>query len=374
MDVRAHSIKICGAPRKLSYDPISKASTVLYSIEIDRGYPFDECIKLLEGLYYSAEIESGALLGTTVTSIPKQGLAGTVDSCRNNSKIAVSEAGVENECQQTVTPDSNGGKNTKYWNNIMKSNDDCSILLTKSKRQKFDKHDCNYKVTDSEKMSKPIRNSVSEVEKYTAHCSKNDTNVEYLELLNTPNPKLVSGRDNLGTVKKSTGKTSSDKELKSGFYRARHATVSGHIHVLLALRIPDTNPASFKIYRPATGKSQKAISMADLSNKYQIVDDIAEAKKYWDILYELASKPVATGKTAVRFKTIYLLTGAVIRHWHAVQNILDNKSKNIKSKLRVLRIETTGDTHQRLVGMEVPAKILDDIINALSQKEDAQDY
>ncbi|GAB4817769.1 hypothetical protein N2152v2_004815 [Parachlorella kessleri] len=162
----------------------------------------------------------------------------------------------------------------------------------------------------------------------------------------------------------------------SGFYQARAEGVGGRVHVLLAVQIPTVGAGAtsnksgpgFTIYRPATGRNKAHMSLQELKDRYIPLQPSA-CRAHWQAAYEAAGQD-KPGARAGRKRTLHILGGAVMRSWAAVQRALVRHMKSSERRVRVLRIMTTGEQSQRLVGMLIPEPAVPDVVGELARPEE----
>jgi hypothetical protein len=138
---------------------------------------------------------------------------------------------------------------------------------------------------------------------------------------------------------------------------------------MLALLVPGSAPPTFSIHRPATGRQRQPLPLAQLKSRYTPLAQAA-CRALWDKAHASAGAPRKDGRPGPRRRTVHILGGAVLRSWGALQRALVRHVKSAERRMRVLRIETTGEGSQRLVGMFVPEPAVEDVVEELTGADD----
>eukprot|EP00887_Chlorella_sp_A99_P005244 scaffold1.g5244.t1 len=131
-------------------------------------------------------------------------------------------------------------------------------------------------------------------------------------------------------------------QWESGLYRSR-AAVTGKHYVLLALRVPAAAPPAFVVHRPGTGRSRALMPLR------------------------------VRGRVGGGHGGGPPLPWVVMRCWAAVQRVLQRHVRNREQRMRVMRIATTGEAPQRLVGMLVPEAAVEEVVKGLEQLQEREE-
>jgi hypothetical protein len=341
VDIQAHRIVLKEEPKLLDTDPISGAGTWLYVIETDKGLPWDAAVEKLKQHRNILELESAAEAFMSRMFNDDVG-TGTVDVGEEDED---EEDKKEGEAAAAAGKDDGDGDKTTWKSGFYKARD---ITCSTEDRNKDKDDDVDDDDDDKEPLSK--QNAI-----------------------------------------------------------------------LLALFVDKSDPPAFQIYKPASGRSRQIMPLKQLKKKYVPVileeeeeeegaekkdkeekegdamekngKDVEDKKedeqkdKYkdkeegtntkssggqaiWEEIFKLADKSFSGPKELItdhgvppRRRTIYLLTGAVIRCWATVHRALvKHVTRRKDRKMKVVRIATTSTVHHN-----------DDADNADKKEEEQQD-
>lgn len=90
---------------------------------------------------------------------------------------------------------------------------------------------------------------------------------------------------------------------------------------MLALQVPGSEPPTFAIHRPATGRTRQAMTQQELKARYRQLAPAA-CRPIWEAAYAAADGTAAADKRGggpQRKKRLHILSGAVMRCWGVVQ-------------------------------------------------------
>ncbi|KAL4432432.1 hypothetical protein ABPG77_001731 [Micractinium sp. CCAP 211/92] len=223
----------------------------------------------------------------------------------------------------------------------------------------------------AEKQQQRQQEQPSPPEREPQHQQQPDSGSDVIVLLDSDEEEEGSGQAGKGGTRDGA---SGPQRWRSGFFRARQEGINRQVHVLLALQVEGSQPPIFHIHRPATGRSRQNMSLQELKARYAPLEPAA-CQSLWEKAYEAADtrqgKEGGEKKPAVaRKKRLHVLGGAVMRSWGAVQAALAKHVKPSERRMRVLRIATTGDSLQRLVGMLVPEPAVEPVIQVLQGSDE----
>ncbi|KAK9819870.1 hypothetical protein WJX72_003467 [[Myrmecia] bisecta] len=156
----------------------------------------------------------------------------------------------------------------------------------------------------------------------------------------------------------------------SGFYRAQREVVAGRITVLLALLVPGTFPPEYTVVRPLTGQAGKHMAGEELLGRHVKLPE-ADARRLWALAYEQAGRRAdGSAKAGSRVRELLVIGGLVLPVWEVVEKALVKQQRVIDRKMQVMRLQTTGESSRRLVGMLIPEPALEEILTALGVRHD----
>jgi hypothetical protein len=327
VDIQAHQIVLKEEPKLLDTDPISGAGTWLYVIETDKGLPWDAAVEKLKQHRNILELESAAeafmsRMFNDAAAGTGTGDVGEEDKDKEDKK--------EGEAAAAAAGGGGGGKNdgdgdkTTWKSGFYKARDRAPSTEDRNKDQDDD--------VDNDDEKEPL--------------SKQNA-------------------------------------------------------ILLALYVDKSDPPAFQIYKPASGRSRQIMPLKQLKKKYvpvileeeeeggvekkdkkekegeamekdgKDVEDKKEDKSkdkeegtntnssggqaIWEEIFKLADKSFSGPKELItddgvppRRRTIYLLTGAVIRCWATVHRALvQHVTRRKDRKMKVVRIATTLTAHHK---------------------------
>lgn len=317
LDLKAHSIQVDGEGQILYQDPISKASTLMYAIKIDRGLPWEYAEEILKEHFSNAEEKIENEMGDTT---PKEG-----ESKEGDTKAV-------------------GEKRGRSSNGVI----DAKEEKTKSDDDKDDKKSSRKRIKLEDKDEKN-NDAAADNNGVVATSDKDDEK-----------PSLIKSE---GGGKENT------LEHGSGFYRTKEEGLGNRIYIMLALQVPESKPQSYIIYRPGTGKARKPFLQSAMRDKYLPLT-LEEAKPLWIKAHTASGVPSKEGKSSTRHRTMHILSGAVMQSWNTVHKSMLRYVKTKERRMKVMRIATTGETSQRLVGMYVPEDTVESIVRDLKTKHE----
>jgi hypothetical protein len=328
VDLRAHSVTLGGPPRALHTDPLTGASTLLYTILTDRGLPWEAARDLLAEHEAKAALEAAAAPAAVMASVP---LAGQQQQQQ------------EEEEEEEPKEEGDGGAEGGGADAPAAA---AAAAATPPDSKAAGKR--GRRAAAAGGGSKRARRSASAAPEGSAEEID-------LTLDEVASPAAAAAAAPAG--------------WESGFYRARQDGVGGRVHVLLALRVPApaSSPATFTIHRPPTGRSRQPLPLHDLKARYLPLSEGA-CRPLWEKAHAAAGTPGKDGRPGLRRRTHHILGGAVLRSWGAVQRALVRHVSAKERRMRVLRIATTGENSQRLVGMLVPEPAVADVVAELTKE------
>ncbi|KFM25511.1 Strawberry notch-like protein 1 [Auxenochlorella protothecoides] len=150
---------------------------------------------------------------------------------------------------------------------------------------------------------------------------------------------------------------------ESGYYQSGHPGSKGGVHVMLALRMHGAFPAAFKIVRPTIGRLAQPLALSDLRFKHEPLSAKA-ARTLWLKAFVAASQ-ASENREALRFRRAHVVTGSVLRCWRPMQDALGKDQDSVR-RLRLVRVSTTDDPPERIVGMLVPEQQLEKLMTTMA--------
>jgi hypothetical protein len=163
----------------------------------------------------------------------------------------------------------------------------------------------------------------------------------------------------------------SGSSSNGGFYESQREWL-GRRHFLLAFESSTTG--MYKILRPAVGEAQREMPLAELKDKYRKVSSLEKAQTGWEEEYEVSSKQCMHGRNCKlgdfctvgrRQQELNVLGGLILPIWGTIEKALSKQARQSHRRLRVVRIETTGDK-RRIVGLLVPNAAVDAVLQDLA--------
>ncbi|KAL4359884.1 hypothetical protein HN51_020073 [Arachis hypogaea] len=163
-----------------------------------------------------------------------------------------------------------------------------------------------------------------------------------------------------------------------GFYESKREWL-GKRHFILAFE--SSASGMYKIVRPAVGESIREMSLSELKNKYRKISSIEKAQTGWEDEYEVSSKQCMHGPNCKigtfctvgrRLQEVNVLGGLILPVWGTVEKALSKQARLSHRRLRVVRIETTGD-NQRIVGLLVPNAAVETVLQGLAWVQEIDD-
>jgi hypothetical protein len=167
-----------------------------------------------------------------------------------------------------------------------------------------------------------------------------------------------------------------DRQPGEGFYLSKKV-YSGERRVAIMVKVASReDTTSYMVTRPNTGVSQKHDRLKDIQSKYMKVAS-EEAKKWWNVQYDLSSKlcqhtytlgscklSVASGGCGVglRRRLHYILGGSVLGIWTHLESVF-NRHTIHGYKMQIMRVQTTEG--RKLVGIEIPVTCVSDLTSTL---------
>ncbi|TYJ95612.1 protein strawberry notch [Cucumis melo var. makuwa] len=163
-----------------------------------------------------------------------------------------------------------------------------------------------------------------------------------------------------------------------GFYESRRDWL-GRCHIILAFE--SSVSGMYKIVRPAIGESLREMSLSELRNKYRKTSSLEKARNGWEDEYDISSKQCMHGPKCKlgnfctvgrRIQEVNVLGGLILPVWGTIENALSKQARQSHQRLRVVRIETTTDK-QRIVGLFVPNAAVESVLQGLAWVQDVDD-
>lgn len=366
MDLTAHSVTLDGEPRVLHKDAMTGAACVLHTLKLDRGLPFEFVKTLLEERLAQEEEEAvAAAAGSPAKPLP----------------AAQPEAKSDNDAKEEETQEMGSSEGAE------KSGVDAGTENGSGVKRELEDTDLEDAKAEEPQRKRRKRASLREAE------AGSEPEGEIVDLASSDSEddgKKVKGKVKGKAAKASSGDVAPGKEENveaggdapdakekegkkpltwgTGFYRTRQEGPGGRVHVMLALKIPKSDPTAFTIYRPGTGRTRKAMTQRELKKRY-IPLTVKAVQELWEEAHKRAGDLGKDGRPSLRHRTVHLLCGAVMRSWGAVQRALVRYLKSNERRMRVVGIITTGEESQRVVGMFVPEAAVDDVVKELTGVE-----
>ncbi|EEF43544.1 protein FORGETTER 1 [Ricinus communis] len=163
-----------------------------------------------------------------------------------------------------------------------------------------------------------------------------------------------------------------------GFYESKREWL-GRRHFILAFESPASG--MFKIVRPAVGESVREMPLAELKSKYRKISSLDKARSGWEDEYEVSSKQCMHGPNCKlsnfctvgrRLQEVNVLGGLILPVWGTIEKALSKQARQSHKRLRVVRLETTTDSH-RIVGLLVPNAAVETVLQDLAWVQDIDD-
>lgn len=358
MDLKAQTIKLAGPPRTLVSDASQGPPTVLYTILLDRGLPWEDAAALLEQYRAQEVLQAGLGAETVLESRPMA------------AADADAEAGVEGDAAQEASP-------AEAAEPEAGQGEEEAALLASGKRGR---EAANGEESGAAEGQERLLAGTQE----PSPAGEGRARKRRKAPAGATSPKTANGdgedvidltADDDGDEPAGGGAAAAKADSKwvSGFYRARQES-GGRIHVLLALQVPQSKPPTFAIHRPGTGRTRQTLALHELRSRYLPLTP-AKCKALWLDAFTAAGSPYKDGRPGLRRKTVHVLGGAVLRCWGTVQRALVRHVKSSERRMRVLRISTTAEAgaepggegeSQRLVGMLLPESAVEDVVAELT--------
>lgn len=164
----------------------------------------------------------------------------------------------------------------------------------------------------------------------------------------------------------------------SGFYRLKHDPGGKRSSVLLALKLAAVRPGAgadpaaaagqpslrFHFVRPCTGRLPRAVDQSELLHKYERISPEA-GRLLWQEAWRTSDKDHHGPNASLRWREVRLIGGLVLPVWDTVERALRHQTRAVDRRLHVVRIMLTGEESRRLVGMQIPAAAVDEIVAGL---------
>jgi hypothetical protein len=371
VDLKAESISLDGPAEVLYKDPITGASTLMQSIKLDRGMTWERAEETLAAHIAEAEVleavdavlspslaAAAAIAGVADGKPPRLAGSGAADTqpeaadveMTNEEKeadVEVEAAAVAEEAKETVKEETDVENGDSDKGTKRERDHDGA---EEKKKDEAAAVDAAAKEEDGPGPSKKPK------------IEEENKDVDIVDLT----------KDDVDDVEATKKTPAAPIRWESGFYKPHHE-LRGRASVLLALKVPGSSPATFQINRPTTGRARKPFTLSELKEKYAPVS-AKECKTLWETSYTNAGEDKEDGRAAMRHRKVHILCGAVMRSWSAVQNALYRHVKKNERRIKVLRIATTGEESQRLVGMLIPEAAVESVEEQLTgkKKEDRQ--
>lgn len=79
----------------------------------------------------------------------------------------------------------------------------------------------------------------------------------------------------------------------------------------------------------------------------------------------VAASQASENREALRFRRAHVVTGSVLRCWRPMQDALGKDQDSVR-RLRLVRVSTTDDPPERIVGMLVPEQQLEKLVTTMA--------
>lgn len=79
----------------------------------------------------------------------------------------------------------------------------------------------------------------------------------------------------------------------------------------------------------------------------------------------VAASQASENREALRFRRAHVVTGSVLRCWRPMQDALGKDQDSVR-RLRLVRVSTTDDPPERIVGMLVPEQQLEKLMTTMA--------
>ena len=158
--------------------------------------------------------------------------------------------------------------------------------------------------------------------------------------------------------------------VKPGIWRARKEW-HGTKRLIYTEQLPSSS--QLDVYRPGTGKLTGGMSWSDASEKYVELSgsySSSSIKRLWEEQYKAAVEVCSHGESCKNWQTcthgkrvqeVSILSGNISEAWSRIEKMVPHAKLN-----KVVRAECTDNT--RVVGLQMPADTVEQIMQALSQR------
>lgn len=401
VDLKAESITLDGPAEVLYTDPVTGASTLMQSIKLDRGMTWERAEETLGAHVAEAEVLAAvdAVLSPSLAkaaavanadiekpvlavsdAADKDAVAAAEEQPKTEEEAAVKVEALEkkvNEETDAKPAAENGGRATAPAGDEAKGK-----KREREENGAEEEEKAEAKIEAAETLNKEKNKDEKEDGPGASKKLKLENEEEGIKIEDkdeddgTDVVDLTKDDvdDEEAHEKKTAAAAAAPLKWESGFYKSRHE-FRGRALVLLALKVPGSSPPTFQINRPTTGRARKPFTLSELKEKYTPTS-AEDCKPLWETSFKNAGDDKEDGRAAMRHRKVHILCGAVMRSWSAVQSAMLRHVKKNERRIKVLRIATTGEESQRLVGMFIPEAAVESVEEQLTgekkeKKEDA---
>ncbi|KAJ3693490.1 hypothetical protein LUZ60_008970 [Juncus effusus] len=177
-----------------------------------------------------------------------------------------------------------------------------------------------------------------------------------------------------------TQKANGAGSKNDGFYESIREWM-GKRHVMLAYE--GSTPGHFKIIRPNVGEAVREMPLAELKGKYRKASSVDKVAKCWQEDFDTSSKLCMHGlkckigsycTIGKRLQEVYILGGLILPLWRNIEKTLNKQARASHRRIRVVRLETTGEESRRIVGLQIPNGAVDSVLEGLTWDHIDEDF
>jgi hypothetical protein len=390
VDLKAESITLDGPAEVLFKDPVTGASTLMQSIKLDRGMTWERAEAALAAHVAEAEVleavdavlspslaEAAAVAGgadgkpvlAVSAAADKEDadveMKDEAEEKKGEPEAVKEEAAADIKDETAAAEDKEKVKEETDAKPDAEENGDIAAPAPSDSKKREREDDAEEKKKEEEAAGTEAAAETAaakeeeEEEKEDGPGPSKKLKIEEKEDGKDASDVVDLTKDDVDDEEAKKKTASAPLKWESGFYKPRHE-LRGRAPVLLALKVPGSSPPTFQINRPTTGRARKPFTLAELKEKYTPTT-AEDCKPLWETSFQKSGEDKEDGRTPMRHRKVHILCGAVMRSWSAVQHALLRHAKKNERRFKVLRIATTGEDSQRLVGMLIPEAAVESV-------------
>lgn len=397
VDLKAESITLDGPAEVLYTDPVTGASTLMQSIKLDRGMTWERAEEALAAHVAEAEVleavdavlspslAKAAAVGGGADGKPVLAVSGAADKEDASDKeepkteeepameAEAAEGKVNENGETDAKPAAEHGdqpdapsddeiKGKKRGREHDGAEETMEAAATETAAEATGKEEKEEEgEEDGPGALKKLKVEEKEEETKEEGTKEEKEDADVVDLTKDDVDDEEANKKKIGAA------AAAPLKWESGFYKPRH-DLRNRVSVLLALKVPGSTPPTFHINRPTTGRARKPFTLSELKEKYTPIS-AEDCKTLWETSFQNAGDDKEDGRAAMRHRKVHILCGAVMRSWSAVQLAMLRHVKKNERRIKVLRIATTGEESQRLVGMFIPEAAVESVKEQLTGKK-----